>query len=113
MSESNSVKEVTCKYRRRKVPAGKFCSECGEKIATESRDGATNEEPSRPPIQASDALLVHSTKASRIYGITIRVWYIPYAYGMDGYTIRVWYSAPRHVLGKMLIFMFCNFLMKL
>ena len=33
-------------------------------MAKESRDGATNEEPPRPPIQASDALSVHSTKAS-------------------------------------------------
>lgn len=59
MSESN----VTCKHCRRKVPAGKFCSECGNKIATESRDGATNEEP-RPPIQASDALSAYGIKVS-------------------------------------------------
>lgn len=62
MSESN-VKEVTCKHCRRKVSAGKFCSECGSKIATESRDGATNEEP-RLPVQASDCSSTYGTKVS-------------------------------------------------
>ena len=62
MSESN-VKEVTCRSCERKVPAGKFCSKCGHKIATESRDGATNEEPRRP-IQASDAVSAYGTKVS-------------------------------------------------
>ena len=63
MSESN-VKEVTCKECGKKVPAGKFCSECGVRIVTESRGGVTNDEP-RPPIQASDELPTYGGKVSR------------------------------------------------
>ena len=62
MSESD-IKEVTCRSCGRKVPAGIFCIKCGNKIATESRDGVTNEEP-RPPIQASDAVSAYGIKVS-------------------------------------------------
>ena len=46
--------EINCKSCNKRVPLGKLCLECGEKIGTESSDGSTSDEP-RPPIQASDA----------------------------------------------------------
>lgn len=56
MSEVNS-KEVNCRRCSKRVPLGKFCIECGEKMDVEP----TDDEP-RPPVQVSDATSSESGK---------------------------------------------------
>ena len=61
MSEG-TAKKVTCKGCNEKVPSGKFCLNCGNRINTEQDIESTDGEP-RPPLQVSDASSLTSSQS--------------------------------------------------